>query len=68
MIFQIASQIDEISSDQINSENITVGIVAPNELQSFYNKMGFPPSSVSECMNQTTKYRNYMEVYEGLSF
>lgn len=68
MYYQIQEVISQIDLKDINPENLTVGIISPEELEINYNKFGFSESTVLDCKNNTHHNHGNLETYNDYLF
>lgn len=57
-----------ITPDQRKDGEICVGFLTMNELLDCYESLGLAESAINDCMNDSTHFRNSIDVYDDFSF
>lgn len=68
LFYEIKDQIEEINIETIKEDNLTVGIVSPNELESIYSHFNFDLDTIETSKNVNTTFRSNVDVRNDYSY
>jgi len=68
MYFQIQDKITQVKLEDIDSDKITIGHIALEELEETYSYFGFAQSTVLECRNNIEQMYGFVDVYDDYHF
>lgn len=68
MLYALKPELTPISPEQYDSELLTAGYIAVDELESVRSRFGLSEAAVNECFAGRERYRNVVDVYEDHLF
>ena len=68
VVYEITNEIRDITINEINTENITIGLITLNDLKEKFAFFEFAESGIFECENDSYSIRSSIDVYDNYSF
>lgn len=68
MLCELWPQTREISLNELNEERLTVGVIGVDQLEEARQRFGFSHRAIAECLSESDRYRNSVDVYDDFTF